>query len=319
MKHRALAAFAGIALFVLASTATAQLPPAPAHVVVVFMENKGYPDIIGSPNAKYINSLLPLGASLTQFYAFHHPSQPNYFEFFAGSQLGVCTDVCPTTLFNNSNLASVALANGVTFGGYAENLPPVSKIRTECKSGEKPPLYVRRHCPWTYFRNVPLKYSQDFQTFPTTPQGYAQLPQISFVTPNTTDDMHSGPSTVAEIQAGDAWLSKALGGYIEWAAVPANNSLFILTWDEDNSTDPNSADSAVSCCPGISTQWPYNQIATILVGGNVKPGSTSSKTYDHHDLLRTILDLYHLPPFAGAASGCANDITGIWTVRGPGR
>lgn len=302
MTHRTTVILVAIALFAIAAPALTQLPPAPDHVVIVFMENKGYGDIIGSANAPYINSLLAQGASLTQFTAFHHPSQPNYFEFFAGNQLGVCTDACPATMFANHNLASVALANGVSFTGYAEALPA---DLTQCTA---PNHYARRHCPWTYFNNVPAANSADFAKFPQTTDpktGYTSLPQISMVIPNLIHDMHNGPSFAAEIQAGDTWLKENLGGYITWAMT--NNSLLILTWDEDSSSYPE-----VRCCPGITTPPPANQIATLLIGAPVTPGSTSSVPSTHHDLLRTILDLYGLPTFSGAE--CGSDITGIWKM-----
>lgn len=305
MKHYVAAALLAIGSFVPGARLFAQLPAAPDHVVIVFMENKGYSDIIGSPDAPYINSLVAKGASLTNFTAFHHPSQPNYFEFFAGNQLGVCTDECPATPFGNHNLASVALAKGISFTGFAENLPD---DLTVCANNAT--YYARRHCPWTYFSNVPAASSVDFSKFPqsTDPKtGYASLPRISMVIPNLIHDMHSGDSFADEIENGDTWLRQNLGGYITWAMT--NNSLLILTWDEDSSGYP-----PVHCCPGITTPPPDNRIPTLLIGAAVKPGSMSNTPYTHHDLLRTVLDLYGLPLFAGAATGCASDITGIWTT-----
>ncbi len=60
----------------------------PDHIVIVIEENKGFSDIINSPKASYLNSLVTQGASLTSFYALHHPSQPNYMELFSGAKPG---------------------------------------------------------------------------------------------------------------------------------------------------------------------------------------------------------------------------------------
>ena len=58
----------------------------PAHVVVVIMENHSFSEIIGSPNAPYINNTLAAnGAVLTNHHAVEHPSQPNYLDLFSGS------------------------------------------------------------------------------------------------------------------------------------------------------------------------------------------------------------------------------------------
>ena len=54
----------------------------PQHVVIVLEENKPYNQIIGSPNAPYINSLAAQGTLLTNSYGITHPSQPNYLALF---------------------------------------------------------------------------------------------------------------------------------------------------------------------------------------------------------------------------------------------
>ena len=64
------------------------------------------------------------------------------------------------------------------------------------------------------------------------PANYASLPTVAFVTPNLDDDMHDG-----SIAAGDIWLYQNLSQYAAWAK--ANNSLLILTWDEDDNTSRN--------------------------------------------------------------------------------
>lgn len=77
-------------------TATPKLSR-PDHVVIVIEENKSFDDIIKSVNAPYLKSLTQRGALLTDFYALHHPSQPNYLEFFAGGDQKVFNDDCLTT------------------------------------------------------------------------------------------------------------------------------------------------------------------------------------------------------------------------------
>ena len=66
--------------------------PQPDHVVIVIEENHSYSEIIGSPNAPYINSLAAQGAVFTQSYAVTHPSQPNYLDLFSGFNQGVTDD-----------------------------------------------------------------------------------------------------------------------------------------------------------------------------------------------------------------------------------
>src|SRR5712692_4817388 len=79
--------------------------PRPSHVVVVIEENRSFSEIIGSPNAPYINSLAAQGALMTNSFALTHPSQPNYLDLFSGSNQGVNDDSCPHS-FTAVNLAS---------------------------------------------------------------------------------------------------------------------------------------------------------------------------------------------------------------------
>nr|WP_156657911.1 alkaline phosphatase family protein [Mycobacterium kyorinense] len=250
--------------------------PSPAHVVVVVEENRSYSNIIGNAAAPYINALAAGGASMTQSFAEVHPSQPNYFALFAGSTLGVKENTCPVNGANTPNLGAQLLASGRTFIGFAEGLPAAgSQVCSTAK-------YARKHAPWVNFSNIPPSYSLPFSAFPP-PQNYASLPTVSFVIPNVDNDMHDG-----SIARGDTWLQQNLSAYAEWAK--ANNSLLILTWDEDDNSE-------------------NNRIPTIFYGANVRPG-TYSQPMSHYNLLSTLEQMYGLPKLGLAARAPA--ITDIW-------
>jgi phosphatidylinositol-3-phosphatase len=257
------------------SSAAAQpLPPVPAHTVVVIMENHSYGQVIGSPQAPYLNRLARQGALLTRSYAITHPSEPNYLALLSGSTQGITDDSCPH-LFSAANLASELLAAGRTFAGYSEDLPAPGSAT--CSSGE----YARKHVPWADFVNVPAADSLPFSRFPAG--DYARLPALSFVIPNLCHDMHDCP-----VATGDAWLRAHLSGYAQWAAHHA--SLLVVTWDENDNS-------------------PGNQIPTIITGQLVRPARYRAPV-THYGLLRTLEALYRLPPTGHAAS--AHVITGIW-------
>jgi hypothetical protein len=108
--------------------------------------------------------------------------------------------------------------------------------------------------------------------------------------------MHDG--TIAQ---GDTWLQSNLDAYAQWAK--SHNSLLIVTWDEDDSSQSN-------------------QIPTIFYGAGVKTGRYAERI-NHYSVLRTMEDMYGLP-YAGAASS-ATSITDVWstgastvTVTNPG-
>lgn len=270
--------------------------PRPDHIVIVIEENHGYDQIFGSEASQvpYIHQLAQQGALLTNFHALFHPSQPNYINLFSGSNQGVVVDdSCPVGPFPAS-LGGSLLKAKLTFMGYAEDLPAAGSVDCSapppgCQLGDSSCIYARKHCPWIDFADVSSTLSVPFTQFPTD---FTRLPTVSFVIPNLNNDMHNGTP-----QQADTWLQKNLDTYIQWAR--SNNSLFILTWDEDeNDHGPT------------PTLPPLNQIPTLLVGAMVTPGSTSNTVYTHHDLLRTIEDMYGLP-LLGYSQG-ASDITGIW-------
>jgi PKD repeat protein len=257
-----------------AATAGTTSVPRPDHVVIVVEENHSKLNIIGSPDAPYINSLATDNANFVNSYAETHPSQPNYIAMFSGATQGVVDDNCPQT-FSGENLGHELLAANLGFVGYSETLPSVGY--TGCTSGK----YARKHNPWSDFSNVPASASQPFSTFPSD---YSTLPEVSYVVPNLDDDMHDG-----SIAQGDAWLQAKLSGYVSWAKT--HNSLFILTFDEDD-------------------YGSNNQIPTIMAGARVTPG-TYTETINHYSVLRTIQDAYGLAPIAGSVS--ASPILDIWT------
>ncbi|UFR04861.1 alkaline phosphatase family protein [Streptomyces sp. Go40/10] len=251
--------------------------PSPDHVVVVVFENHAYSQVIGSSSAPYINSLKTGGANLTQSYAETHPSQPNYFAMFSGSTQGITDDSCYTPGFSSApNLASELIAAGRSWASYNESLP--SQGSTTCSSGD----YARKHNPWFGFGNVPTSTAKTFAQFPTD---YTTLPQLSFVVPNLCSDMHD-----CSVSTGDTWLKNNLGAYATWAKT--HNSLLVVTFDEDN-------------------RLSGNRIPTVFYGQPVTAGSSSSTTYNHYDLLRTLEDTQGLGTHAGNAAS-AQDITGIW-------
>lgn len=251
--------------------------PQPSHVVIVVEENRAATTIIGNKSAPFINALAAGGANMVQSFAEAHPSEPNYLALFAGSTLGVTKDSCPVDGGATPNLASELLAAGYTFAGYAEGLPAVGS--TVCSAGK----YARKHVPWANFSNVPPAYSLPFSAFPMG--NYAGLPTVSFVIPNNDDNMHDG-----SIAQADAWLSRELSGYANWAV--ANNSLLIVTWDEDDG-------------------GPRNQIPTVIYGAHVQPGNYNEQI-NHYSVLSTLEQMYGLPK-TGYAAGAA-PIATIWAA-----
>jgi hypothetical protein len=249
-------------------------PPRYDHVVFVIEENHSAAQVMGS---LYLSSLASRGASFSGMYGITHPSQPNYFALFSGSTQGV-TDDNPHS-FSAPNLADSLIAAGRSCATYSEGLPAAGD--TVFTSGR----YVRKHNPCASFTNLPgATVNLPFTSFPSS--DYTQLPTVSFVIPNLDNDMHDG--TVA---AGNSWLRANLDGYAQWAG--RHNSLFIVTFDECEGSDP------VSTTP----------IPTIFVGSGVRQ-ITSPQHVTLYSLLRMIEDIYGLRYLDNEAS--APRIAGVW-------
>ncbi|MBA2396962.1 MAG: hypothetical protein H0V70_29930 [Ktedonobacteraceae bacterium] len=252
--------------------------PTPSHVVIVIEENHAYNSIIGSSSAPYINSLANTGALFTNSFAITHPSEPNYLALYSGSTQGISNDSCPHT-FSGPDLGGELINASLTFRGYSEGLPSAGS--TVCTSGS----YARKHNPWSNFTDVPSSASLPFSSFPSN---FNTLPTVSVVVPNLQNDMHDGT-----IQQGDTWLQNNINSYVQWAQ--NNNSLLIVTWDEDDSSQSN-------------------QIPTIFVGPMVKTGQYSEQI-NHYNVLRTLEDMYGLP--AANNSSSASAITDAWQSTTP--
>ncbi|MGH8455425.1 MAG: alkaline phosphatase family protein [Stenotrophobium sp.] len=268
--------------FALVTNATASGIPRYDHVVIVIEENTSSSTIYGNTSAPYINSLKDNGVYFTQSFAVTHPSEPNYLALFSGSTQGLTDDSCPYT-FSGDNLGNQLIAAGFTFTGYSENMP--SNGYTDCASGN----YARKHNPWVNFSDLSSSVNLTYASFPTD---FTTLPTLSFVIPDLCNDMHD-----CSTQTGDTWLQNNIDAYAQWAKT--NNSLLIVTWDEDDSSTT------------------ANQIATIFYGAQLQNGAyaeTSANGIDHYSVLRTLEDMYGLAALGSAAS--RTPITDVWGSGG---
>ncbi|MGC1451031.1 MAG: phosphoesterase, partial [Candidatus Sulfotelmatobacter sp.] len=65
------------------------------HVFVIMMENHGYSQIVGNPNAPFANQYAKSANAATNYFAVGHPSSTNYLEIVGASNFGVRSDNAP--------------------------------------------------------------------------------------------------------------------------------------------------------------------------------------------------------------------------------
>jgi hypothetical protein len=252
----------------------------------VIEENHAFGQVLGNPDAPFINKLAAEGALFTDSHGVAHPSQPNYLALFSGSTQDTTGDSAVRgTPLRRPNLGAALIAEGYTFAGYSEDLPDVGSLKTTAHGG-----YARKHNPWSNWQaatpgpnQLAASANQPFKNFPSD---FNKLPTVAFVVPNLYNDQHGDGfiSNRTLIRDSDDWLKDNIGAYAQWAVT--HNSLLIVTWDEDDNDDS-----------------PANHIPTIMVGAQVKPGKYDQRI-DHYGVLRMIEDFYGLPR-AGASADAA--------------
>jgi hypothetical protein len=271
----------------------------PTHVVFVIEENYAYAKIIGSAYAPTFTWLSKQSyvANFTDCYAITHPSEPNYLELFSGSNQGVLFDESgpdSKAPFCDCNLASSLIQKGYTFTGYSETQPSAGWYQSD--AGE----FVTKHCPWINWvggscaDSVPIKDMLPFApvgTYFPDSNHYGTLPTVSWVIPNLVDDMHDPSTASVAIPNGDAWFKTNMMPLVRWAANPANNTIVIAIWDED--------DYSAS-----------NNIPFLICGGNVKGGNITSPKINHYSVLKMVEDMYGLTE-CGSSSG-ATAVPSFW-------
>ncbi len=244
-----------------------------------------------SPNAPYINSLLPQASYCEQYHAHlnQHPSEPNYIFLEAGDNFGFTDDAGPfhDRLYSTNHLTTLLNNAGIDWRGYMESLPPGS-IGT-ANSGE----YVGRHNPFAFFDDVTSDYS--YCTNHVRPYSYfaadlaaGQIGRYNWITPNLTNDMHDlafGSSSA--LWQGDTWLAQELPSILNSSAFSNNGAVF-LTFDENAFNG-------------------YSPIMMAVLSPLAKGGGYVSTTfYDHSSTVRTMQDIFGVGPYLGDAVNATN-------------
>jgi acid phosphatase len=224
----------------LAANVTVDASPAQArvprlhHVWVFVMENHGLGQILGNPNAPYLNRLRRHYRVATRFYAPRHPSLPNYLAMISGSTQGCTSDRCEGG-YGGPTLARQLAARGLGWRGFFEGLP-----RRGYAGGDRG-NYIRHHNPFVYFRSVTSHPRQlrHIRKMRALRRSLHRPPALSFIVPNNAHNMHDGP-----VHAADRWL-RTWVSRVQRSHAYRRNGVIIIVWDEGH------RDSSGCCLPGI--------------------------------------------------------------------
>jgi len=206
--------------------------------------------------------------------------------------------------FTTPNLGAALIAGGRSFASFSESLPHPRYDG----AGDPSSLvdeYRRKHNPtinWVELSDRPIPADKRRFVLPVEanlgfvntaepgagkryrgfavdehgrPIGFERLPSVSIVVPNEQHDLHSAGKA-----AGDAWLEGNIKPYADWAR--DHDSLLIVTFDEDGSTNASRGDAY---------QTGIDPIVTLFHGpaSKVIPGMYD-EPIDHLNVLATVLD-----------------------------
>ena len=268
---------------------TAKAPGLYKHVIWIWMENRGYRDIIGNKaQAPYINALAAGCGLATDYHVTTHPSLPDYLAATSGlaqSDLPVLSYLdCGPSAVCGSSAASI-FGQGETWKSYAESMP------SNCDKSDSG-QYSARHNPAVYYKRLSGCASRDvpFRQLAADLAAGA-LPAFSFITPNLVDDMHDG--TIAQ---GDRWLARHLPAILGSKEYRAGTTAVFITWDEGSGGYP-----AEDCDDATSTDGSC-RVPTIVISPSTPAGARSGKFFGHYSLLATTEQLLRLPRLRSASS-----------------
>lgn len=278
------------------------------HVFVIYMENKGFDDIVGSPNAPYINSLINTYGSANNYYALSHPSDPNYIRVLGGSDFGIDYNSAPNSI-DGPNLMQEMDQAGISWAGYAQSMPSPGAI---VSSGD----YAVDELPFTQFSYVygntpdyleehllPLTQLATDLAHPSTFPGFTWIAAnednnmegpvdtfsgiLQFIATQLTDHQYN-------VAAGDQFLQQEIST-IENSALwtdPTQKDAIIVTFDEDNN----------NLSLGFGNQGNHVPMIVIPSEGAVTLGGMQSGNfatddyYNQYSLLATIEDALRTAP-----------------------
>ncbi len=246
--------------------------PAYQHVFLFYFENEDFGSVIGNTaRAPYLNSLLPKGSLLHDFFAEEHPSDANYLALAGGSTFGIPLDdpeeENPLYTIRARNIGDLVDAAHETWKAYLQSAagPCDDTVHDYYWNDDLPMLYfadVRDRPAYCSAHVVPLRQLQgDLSSTATTPS-------FSWIGANDCTDMEG-----CGIASGDKFLRQQMQSILRSPAWLTQRSLVIITFDEDGYDDQN----------------PAQRVATIVLGSSgVRRGYVSHVRYTHYSLLRTI-------------------------------
>ena len=278
------------------------------HVFLVYLENKGVGQIVGSPNAPYINELMGKYGYASNYYGVTHPSDPNYYPIIGGSDFGLNYN-CPSNCFpvGTPNLADSIEHAGKTWGGYMEG-----------GGGYSTPTDRLPFLAFTDIYNDPdrvAKHLFDISQLKTDLESPSTTPNFVWFAADDETNME-GPTDVPfgifhwalgflspahqyNVAAGDRWLDDQVTTIMEsntWND-PNTKSAIFITFDEDYNNITTGVGNEGNHIVMIVIPSPGALYDAETNPGGMRAGAfVGDDYYNHYSLQRTIEDSLRIDP-----------------------
>jgi phosphatidylinositol-3-phosphatase len=261
------------------TAAPSEAESAAPHTVVIVLENHEFDEVIGNPEAPFLNRLARRGALATRYYAIAHPSLSNYLAILAGATFGLPED-CTDCSASGPSLAEQLSGAGISWRAYMEGMPE------PCFAGAQDGEYVKRHNPFMYFPAISGNPGRCRNVVPGTwleeDLAHHTLPSFAWFTPNLCGDGHS-----CDFEDADTAMANLIPRI---RSQLGQDGVLVVTFDEGTSD--------LGCCAVAAG----GRVMTIVVGPGVPPGTRITSPYTHYSLLAAIEDRYDLPRLRNARS-----------------
>jgi acid phosphatase len=259
----------------------------------VVLENTSYSEVLNSPSAPYLNSLLAQGALVTNYYANTHPSIDNYFTMIAGKGEANNNDNF-SGVIGDDNAARELTAVGKTWKVYAESIPAAGYLGSNYPATATIGTgnYLQHHNPFSYLSDVADNPQQSSNIVSMTQfasdLNSGTLPNYAFLVPNSLNDGHDCPvatctTAAPRVADADAWVKNNIDPLLKSAAFQ-QNGLLIIIYDEAELSDTSN---------GFGPTGGGGHVFALLLGAGVKAGyqaPAGGSVYDHRSLLRLTMD-----------------------------
>jgi len=200
---------------------------------IMMFENHGYNQVMN--NSKWTSIINSVNTfQLSNYHAVSHPSQPNYVSHLGGSWFN-CSDDLPCNL-PYKNLVDLLEAKGLTWKAYMEDYAP--GLNGACNMATDINSYARRHNPFQSFTDItsdPKRCAKIVNADAIQKDVMGSLPNFGYYTPTVNNDSHD-----QDLDFSGDYLSNWLDSYYTPYANKAwANTLFMITFDEDENTEGN--------------------------------------------------------------------------------